>query len=210
MSLVCSRGLLSAELALSERRDAESLSRLETYTALLDRWSRVQRLVGWKKASLLASEGLADSWAMVPALDQLPDLEIVDLGSGAGLPGMVLAIARPQRRVHLVEPRRKRVSFLREVRRELGLEEVRIHHGREEEVQGQLGAAPGGVLILARAFLPPDRLLERALAWNAAGCVLSLRSGQSWSQPGWKLAGEYDGRPAGQTSHQLLIPDSQV
>ncbi|MEE2829680.1 MAG: RsmG family class I SAM-dependent methyltransferase, partial [Myxococcota bacterium] len=107
MSLVCSVGLLSAELALSPEREAKLLGDLVRYTEILERWSRVQRLFGWRKASLLASEGIADAWAMLPLIDAVPDSLTFDLGSGSGLPGLVLAIGRRDREIHLLESRRK-------------------------------------------------------------------------------------------------------
>jgi 16S rRNA (guanine527-N7)-methyltransferase len=206
MNLVCSPGLLASTLAISETRDAEAVGRLVRYSELLDRWSSIQRLVGWRKASLLATQGLADAWALREAVDAYPDDWILDLGSGAGLPGVILSIARPQREIHLVEPRRKRVSFLREVRRELGLGQLTVHHGRQEDLRSKFEGRPGP-LLFARAFLPPDRLLDCASDWRAHACVLSLGADPQVAAKGWTLDREIEGRPKGSKSHRIYVPD---
>lgn len=205
MSLVCSPGLLASTLGLSETRDAEVMARIVRYTELLDRWSSVQRLVGWKKASLLATEGLADAWALVQLIDRHPEHWLLDLGSGAGLPGLILALARPEREVHLVEPRRKRVSFLREVCRDLELSRVSVHHARENEVRGEFEGRPGP-LLFARAFLPPEELLIRAKEWSSSACVLSVQAGRRTADPSWSLSEIVEGRPKGMKEHQLWLP----
>jgi len=204
-NLICSPGLLASTLALSETKDAEAMARLVAYSELLDRWSKVQRLVGWRKASLFASEGLADAWTLCEVLDAHPTNWILDLGSGAGLPGLVLAIARPTREIHLVEPRRKRVSFLREVRRELRLEQVTVHHGREEDLRSDFSARDGP-LLFARAFRPPEEILSCATSWRATACILSLGREREVDIRGWEQLHEIDGRPLGRKIHRVLSP----
>jgi len=205
VSLVCSPGLLASALGLSETRDAEVMDRLVRYTELLDRWSRAQRLVGWRKASLLATEGLADAWRLVEVLDGHPGSWAVDLGSGAGLPGLVLALARPDREIHLIEARRKRVSFLNEVRRELGLQRVTVHHGREESLRADFTERPGP-LLFARAVVAPEELLELASKWSASACVLSVRQGREIEAGEWHLEQTLEGRPVGAREHQVWRP----
>jgi len=205
VTLSCSRGLISSALGLSEVRETDEIDQLCHYTELLERWSKVHRLVGWRKASLLATEGLADAWSLAELVALQPDSQLVDLGSGAGLPGIVLAIARPTHEIHLVEPRRKRANFLREVRRELQLNKVKIHHGREEDVRGTLSVADH-VMLMGRAFRAPEELLRCALSWNADSCIVSLRSGRPLNHEGWLGSAEVDGRPRGRTSHKMLVP----
>lgn len=85
---------------------------------------------------------------------------VIDVGSGAGLPGIVLAIARPDLEVHLVEPMLRRSTWLGEVVNELGLDRVRVHRGRAEELGGDLSApwvtarAVAGLARLAQWCLP--------------------------------------------------------
>ena len=84
-----------------------------------------------------------------------PGLNVVDLGSGAGLPGIPLAIARPDLTVGLIEPMHRRCRFLRETITALQLEAVRVIPARAEELHGRLHADA----VLARAVAPLHRLL---------------------------------------------------
>lgn len=86
------------------------------------------------------------------------DATVADLGSGAGLPGLVLAIARPDVRVTLVEPLLRRTAFLEEVVAELGLDQVRVHRGRAESLHG----VERFDVVTSRALAP----LERLLGWS--------------------------------------------
>ena len=80
---------------------------------------------------------------------------VVDVGSGAGLPGMVLAVARPDLTVTLVEPLARRTAFLTEAVASLGLEQTTVVRARAEECVGKLPAAD---VVTARAVAPLDRL----------------------------------------------------
>lgn len=84
---------------------------------------------------------------------------VVDLGSGAGLPGLVLAIARPDLQVTLVEPMARRTQFLDEAVARLGLENVEVRRARAEELHGSLV----GDVVTSRALAP----LEKLLRWSA-------------------------------------------
>ena len=80
---------------------------------------------------------------------------LCDVGSGAGLPGIPLALARPDVRITLLEPLLRRTTFLDEVVRQLGLENVTVLRGRAEEMVGKL---PPVDVVTARAVAPLDRL----------------------------------------------------
>lgn len=83
------------------------------------------------------------------------DITVCDVGSGAGLPGIPLALTRPDLRITLLEPLLRRTTFLREVVEELGLDNVAVERGRAEEVAGRL---PPVHVVTARAVAPLDRL----------------------------------------------------
>jgi 16S rRNA (guanine527-N7)-methyltransferase len=115
------------------------------------------------------------------ALTELVPLgaRIVDIGSGAGLPGLVLAIRRPDLRVDLVESLQRRTDFLSEAVAELGLAEVvRVVHGRAEDqaVIDQVGSAQW---ITARAVAPIDRLVRWCLPLLVPGGHLLAMKGRS-------------------------------
>jgi 16S rRNA (guanine527-N7)-methyltransferase len=124
--------------------------------------------------------------------DLLPvDARVVDVGSGAGLPGLALAIRRPDLRVDLVEPLLRRATFLVEVVEQLGLgTTVRVVRGRAEEpaIRAEVGAAEW---VTARAVAPLDRLV----GW----CLPMLQPG------GWLLAMKGATAAAEVREHQSAI-----
>jgi 16S rRNA (guanine527-N7)-methyltransferase len=116
------------------------------------------------------------------ALACIPDgaASAVDVGSGAGLPGIPVAICRPDLHVSLLEARRRRVAFLELAKQELALPNVTVVAGRAEDVSLVADVA------LARALGDPEiswRLASRLL--SEAGCVIYF-AGRSWSAGRWK------------------------
>jgi 16S rRNA (guanine527-N7)-methyltransferase len=108
-----------------------------------------------------------------------PGARLVDVGSGAGLPGLALAIARPDLSVVLVEPLARRTAFLVEAVEELGLAgSVAVLRARAEEATGQL---PGGLadVVTARAVAPLDRLAGWCLPLAKVGGRLLAIKGAS-------------------------------
>jgi 16S rRNA (guanine527-N7)-methyltransferase len=104
---------------------------------------------------------------------------VVDVGSGAGLPGVVLAIRRPDLRVDLVESLQRRVDFLSDAIAELGLAgQLRVVRGRAEE-PAVLGATGAAEVVTARAVAPLDRLVAWCLPLLAPGGRLVLIKGRS-------------------------------
>jgi 16S rRNA (guanine527-N7)-methyltransferase len=97
---------------------------------------------------------------------------VADLGSGAGLPGLVLAIDRPDLAMTLVEPLQRRTVFLDEVVAELGLERVHVVRGRAEELHGREQFD----VVTARALAPLERLLGWAMPLVAhSGVLLAMK-----------------------------------
>jgi 16S rRNA (guanine527-N7)-methyltransferase len=104
---------------------------------------------------------------LVPA-----EAQVVDIGSGAGLPGLVIAMLLPGVRMILLEPMLRRTAFLDECVAELGLANVTVCRGRAEEAAGKLGAD----VATARAVAPMDRLAELAAGVvRPGGTVLALK-----------------------------------
>ncbi|GAA4595184.1 16S rRNA (guanine527-N7)-methyltransferase [Actinoplanes octamycinicus] len=101
---------------------------------------------------------------------------VVDVGSGAGLPGIVLAVARPDLGITLVEPLARRTAFLTEVVDELGLDRVTVLRGRAEEVLGQVGEAD---VVTARAVAALDKLAGWCLPLARVGGRLLALKGAS-------------------------------
>jgi 16S rRNA (guanine527-N7)-methyltransferase len=110
---------------------------LRRYGELLLKWNRTYNLLGATTAADMLEQHLLDSLAVLPALTSwLPPMRstLVDVGSGAGLPGLVLAVMLPELPIVLVEPVGKKAAFLRQVVAECRLARVTVHEARIEEL----------------------------------------------------------------------------
>jgi len=136
--------------------DERARSLLDRYLVELARWGARQNLVGSLEREALELH-VRDSLAAAPLLAERSS--VVDLGSGAGFPGLPVAIARPDLQVTLLEIREKRVHFLRHVVRELGL--------TCSVVRGRIESPPDTPFdyALARAVAAPAELIPRAKPW---------------------------------------------
>lgn len=136
----------------------ETRERLETYEAILRQWQRRMNLVSGASLETLWRRHFLDSAQLGPLLPTENKPHIVDVGTGAGFPGMVLAILGFATRISLVEANAKRCAFLREVARATGTN-VDIVEGRVEtaEVIANLGVVD---VVVARACAPLDKLLD--------------------------------------------------
>lgn len=123
------------------------------YAELLATDGVVRGLIGPREAPRIWDRHLLNCAVLGELIG--PDATVVDVGSGAGLPGVVLAVARPDLVVTLLEPMARRVAFLAEVVDQLELVGVEVRHGRAEEVAGSL---PPAQVVTARAVAPLDRL----------------------------------------------------
>ena len=119
--------------------------RLLTYLALLDKWNRVYNLTAVRETERMVSHHLLDSLAIVPYVETG---RVLDVGSGGGLPGIPLAIARPDLQVTLIDSIAKKTAFLLQAKAELGLNNVAVVTGRVEAHQD----ATGFDFITSRAF----------------------------------------------------------
>ncbi len=106
--------------------------RLRKYVTLVLEWNERISLTGAKTATEIALHHIFDSLHVLPLLR--PSQLVADVGSGAGFPGIPLAIGQPECSFVLIEGRRKRANFLRTCVRELGLQQVRIEETRVEEI----------------------------------------------------------------------------
>jgi len=148
----------------------ETLARLERYAGLLEKWQRAINLVGPRTLPDLWRRHMWDSAQLRPLLPAQARV-LVDLGSGAGFPGMVLAILGVPE-VHLIESDRRKCAFLHEVSRETHTS-VRIHAARIEAV-----APLAADVVTARALAPLDRLLDLSTPFVTAGGVCLFLKGQ--------------------------------
>ena len=148
---------------------AENFTR---YVELLEKFNRAMNLIGPMSTDDVVRELILDS--IIPASCALSwdgPLSLLDIGTGAGLPGIPLKLLYPELKLTLVEPRRKRVTFLNIVVKRLELQDVSIHEERIED----LDFAPHDLLI-SKAFQPPLQWIETAsgLVKHPGGHVLCM------------------------------------
>jgi 16S rRNA (guanine527-N7)-methyltransferase len=153
-------GIAALGLALPE----DAPQKLLAYRDLLLKWNRAYNLTAIKTPEAIVTHHLLDSLAVLPWLDRAlndmpPGSALLDVGSGAGLPGIPLAIARPEIRLTLIDAVQKKTVFLRQAAIELGLSQVDVRHVRAEEFVGRYA------VIVARALtqLPDFIALTRHL-----------------------------------------------
>lgn len=168
---------MSAEVQLSQGLNGlgltlsmEAQSRLLQYVALLSKWNRIYNLTAIREASKLVSHHLLDSLAVLPYLE---GTSVVDVGSGAGLPGIPLAVARPEWRVVLLDSSHKKTAFLRQAALELKLENAEIVTERAERWHPvQLSD-----VAISRAFSDLPGFVNAAKHLCRAGGVLAAMKG---------------------------------
>ena len=158
----------------------ESLERMIAYADELQKWNKAYNLVGRK----IGIEGIIDLYvdAMTPlAIKGVfgEGKEVVDIGSGAGLPGVPLYIMAGPFPLTLVESQRKKITFLRHLCRVLDLEEIRLYPGRLEDIAREEDKLNAYEVALARAVMDPLRLLRLAKPLLCEGGMLVVFVGKS-------------------------------
>lgn len=185
------RGLEQLTLALpSGTRD-----KLLAFLGLLVKWNKTYNLTAIRDPLKMVTHHLLDSLAVLPHLPMTgPDTAMADVGAGGGMPGIPLAIARPEWPVTLNDSNQKKTAFLRQAAIELALQNVSVHTGRAEdwrparlfatvisrgfaELTDFLAAcrhlvAPGGALAAMKGVYPHEEL---ARVPAAAGCGKVVR-----------------------------------
>jgi 16S rRNA (guanine527-N7)-methyltransferase len=169
---------------------------LAAYLALLLRWRGARRITGPAEPESLAVEAIVDALFVDPLVPA--EGRILDVGSGAGLPGIPLAILRPVREVTLVESHAGRVGLLRLAVAILGLERTAVLPLRGEDLADRIarGEREPADVAIARAFLPPEKwlaLAERLV--RPAGATLVLATDR-WPGPEapWRVVDRRDYR----------------
>jgi 16S rRNA (guanine527-N7)-methyltransferase len=152
----------------------ESLDRLTEFVALLLRWQARINLIGPSTVGQVWHRHIADSLQLLPLLPRSAPA-ILDLGSGAGFPGLPLALVKGFE-AHLVESSGKKSAFLREAIRHTGASAI-VHQRRIETVNHAM--VPDRIAaVTARALAPIPQLLDYAEPWLAAGVPGYFHKGQ--------------------------------
>jgi 16S rRNA (guanine527-N7)-methyltransferase len=140
---------------LSHNVSRETFSPMAAYVALLLKWNSKINLIGPMTESDIWSRHIDDSLQLIPLIPETAT-SLVDLGSGAGLPGLVIAIARPDLAITLVEQDQRKAAFLNEAKRVLGLTHVTVEAINVAKVSRQYD------VVTARALSPLAQLLAMA------------------------------------------------
>lgn len=158
-----------AELGLD--LEPGQLRKLEEYLALLGKWNRAFNLTAVRDPGSMVTRHLLDSLAILP---HLPAGTCIDVGTGAGLPGIPLALAEPRRRLTLLDSNGKKTRFLEHVRLSLGLENAEIVHDRVESYR------PPALfdVVLSRAFASLDAMITTCAHLLAPGGTFLAMKGQ--------------------------------
>lgn len=163
-------GVSQLELHLSPTQHAQLLG----YIALLARWNRVYNLTAVRDPADMLVQHILDSLAILPHMpaQAATPSRVLDVGSGGGLPGVVLAIMHPNMEVHCVDAVAKKCAFIRQAAQELELPRLQARHARVETLR----PPPDYDLITSRAFASLSdftRLTGHLLAHG--GCWLALK-----------------------------------
>ena len=195
---------------------------LEVYLSELQRWAPHVNLTGFKSKEAIVREGFLRSLTYRAAFEPAPRMKAVDIGSGAGFPGLVLKICYPEMDMVLVEAARRRATFLRHLIRRLGLSRVRCIQARAEQLHSDpehrgryhvafaraVGALPSAVAIAEPLLSPGGRLvlqmgrktLESLAAMRPRLAALGMEA----------VALQAPGLDAGGPSTQLLVVDKAL
>jgi 16S rRNA (guanine527-N7)-methyltransferase len=161
---------------------ADAAERLAAYVALLAKWNRTYNLTAIREPDRMVTHHVLDSLAVLPHLPSAPGLRLLDVGSGGGVPGIPLAIARPGWQVTMIDSNHKKCAFVRQAAIELALSNAAVVTARVEEYRpdapfdvvisrafsdlatfGETSArhlAPGGRLVAMKGVHPEEELAQ--------------------------------------------------
>ena len=151
-----------------------AFSDVAEYARMLEDEGELRGLLGPRDMERIWSRHIVNSAAVLDFMPRREGREVLDVGSGSGLPGIVIAACRPDLHVHLAEPMARRVEWLEDVVDNLGLDNVTIHQARAEELRGK-GKADA---VTARAVANMSKLVRMTSKLIAPGGSLVALKGR--------------------------------
>ncbi|MDA8693880.1 16S rRNA (guanine(527)-N(7))-methyltransferase RsmG [Pseudomonadales bacterium] len=153
---------------LSLQLDESQIDQLLRFGDLIVKWNKTHNLTAITDPSGVVSKHLLDSLSISSSF---PEGSALDVGSGAGLPGIPLAIVNPQQEFTLIDSSLKRIAFIRESKRELALTNITAIHSRVEDFKGESFA-----VITSRAFSSLGTMLQQTQHLLAdGGCWFAMK-----------------------------------
>ncbi len=180
---------------------AEELRRIDEFVALLVRWTARVNLVAARSTDEITDRHVLDSLALTQLARGVK--VAADLGSGAGFPGVLMAITAPGTTVHLVEARDRRAAFLREVARTVGLENVRVWPSRAETWQPP--QRPELVAVRALRRNVAVALARRLLAERGELALMRKQGAGDPHAPGFEEVGSLRYCLPGGDRHEVVV-----
>lgn len=202
LGVALAQGLSEMDLLL----DAATQVRLLQYLALMEKWNHVYNLTAIREQSQMVGNHLLDSLVLLPHIN---GVQVLDVGSGAGLPGIPLALARPQLEVTLLDSNHKKTAFLRQAVAELALANVTVVSERVESWQ----PVQKFDCIVSRAFAELAEFINLAKHLLApGGCFAAMKGLHPYDEierlpSGWRIREVIDLQVPGlnATRHLVLI-----
>lgn len=175
MSQIFENKLNELDITLTDKQKQQ----FDKFYELLVEWNKVMNLTGITEYEEVNEKHFVDSLSIVKAIDMENVENVIDVGTGAGFPGIPLKIAFPHLKVVLLDSLNKRINFLNEVIAELGLTDIKTIHGRAEDYAKQAEYREKFDLCVSRAVANLSTLSEYCLPYvSVDGLFVPYKSGE--------------------------------